>query len=423
VAQPLDIEIDDLAAPRLPDFVRVMNALAPDEARRRVPLDEAGLFEEARRQTGLSDFGDDDFREGLRVLLDALEGEADLTLLGRTSARGQIVRLLANRLLVEDAIARHPQALDRPMDRPLVIVGLPRTGTSHLHNLLSVHPQLRFLPYWESCEPMPAPEDEHRSGLPDPRIARTQAGLDQGTALIPHQQAMHELAAETPHEEIGFLQMAFACPLFSTMYHVPAYHEWYRRSDLTASYAYARRVLQLVSHLRDSGKRWVLKSPMHLEQMGPLMKTWPDARVVMTFRDPARVTLSMATMTAYNRRLSARAVDPVAIGRVVADTTRYRFDCAVRDVKLIPTEQLCYVHFDEYMADPIAAVRRVLEFAGLDSSNAALVRVRSYQDEHPRGKLGRVIYRYDDVGLDPRSIRADALRYMEFFAVKREENA
>jgi len=415
--QPPDIVVDDLAAPRLPESVRALIAVLPGQARERVPLDETALLAEARQQAGLEDFGADDFREGLGVLLGALEAEADLSLLGRMSARGQIVRLLVNRLLVESVIARHPRALAAPIERPVVIVGLPRTGTSHLHNLLSVHPELRFLPYWESCEPVPAPGDDSRPGCPDPRIARTQAGLDQGAVLIPHQQAMHELAAETPHEEIGFLQMAFACPLFSTMYHVPTYREWYCRSDLTASYAYAKRVLQVVPYLRDSGKRWVLKSPMHLEQIGPLMKTWPDARVVMTFRDPARVTLSMATMTAYNRRLSARAVDPVAIGRVVADTTRYRFACAVRDHLRIPPEQLRRVYFGEYMQDPIAAVREVLEFADLDAGDETLDRIRLYQQTHPRGKLGRVVYRYEDVGLDPASIRADARAYMETFGV------
>jgi hypothetical protein len=178
-----------------------------------------------------------------------------------------------------------------------------------------------------------------------------------------------------------------------------------------------------VSALRDGGKRWVLKSPMHLEQLGPLVKTWPDARVVMTFRDPARVTLSMATMTAYNRRLSARRVDPIAIGRIVAESVRRRFECAVRDVGLIPPAQLCRVHFGEYMRDPIAAVQRVLEFAELDASEATLARFRRYQDEHARGHLGRVVYRYADVGLDPAEIRAGARSYMETFGVAVEAEA
>jgi hypothetical protein len=415
---PPDIVLDDLAAPRLPEAICALNDVSAAEARRRAPLDEDSLLDEARRQTGLGDFGDGGFREGLRVLISALEAEADLTLLGRMAARGQIVKLLASRLRVEDAIARQPQVLDAPIERPVIIVGLPRTGTSHLHNLLSVHPELHFLPYWESCEPVPAPGED-----PGARIARTQSALDQGMALTPHQQAMHELTAETPHEEIGFFELDFACPIFSTMFHVPSYRAWYCQRDLTPSYAYAKRVLQLVSALRDGGKRWVLKSPMHLEQLGPLMKTWPDARVVMTFRDPARVTLSMAVMTAYNRRISARRVDPVAIGRIVAETVRRRFECAVRDVGSIPPAQLCRIYFDETMRDPIAAVERVLDFAQLDASEATLARLRRYQTEHGRGHLGRVVYRYEDVGLDPAAIRAGAHSYMDFFGVPVEAEA
>ncbi len=417
---PADIHLDDLAAPVLPEAVRVLNAVSDDEARRRVPLDEASLFAEARESAGLSDFGADGFREGLGVLLAALEEEAELSLLGRMSARSQIVKLLVNRLRLEAAVARHPEALRVPIERPVVIVGLPRTGTSHLHNLLSVHPDLRFLPYWESTEPIPAPGDVSRPGEPDPRIARVQAGLDQGMALIPHQQAMHEIDALTPHEEIGFFSMDFACPIFFTSFRVPSYRAWYRQADITRSYAYARRVLQVVSFLRDGGKRWVLKSPMHLERLVPLMQTYPDARVVMTFRDPARVVLSMATMTAYGRRLVQSKVDPVFIGRQVADNVQDRFDAAVRDIGAVPAAQRCDVHFDAYMKDPMAAVRRVLEFAGLDAGEATMARMRAYQAAHARGKFGRIVYDYAAVGLDPAELRARAQRYVETFGVVRE---
>ncbi|MCA9501665.1 MAG: sulfotransferase [Spirochaetaceae bacterium] len=418
MARPPDIHIDDLANPVLPEAVRTMNDVSAEEAGRRVPLDEASLFAEAsERAGGLTDFGPDDFREGLGVLLPALETEADLSLMGRLSARGQIVRLLSNRLLVEAAIARHPEALERPIERPVLIVGLPRTGTSHLHNLLSVHPELRFLPYWEATEPVPLPGE---TAEPGPRAERAQAGLDQGGQLTPHQQAMHELDAWTPHEEIGFLLMAFACSNFATMFRAPSYTEWYCRRDHTPAYAYTKRVLQLVSFLRDGGKRWVLKSPMHLENIGPLLRIYPDARFVMTFRDPARVVLSLAYMTAYNRRLTARRVDPIEISRLVEEMNRHRLAAAVRDAGLVPADQLQRVHFDAYMKDPIEAARRVLEFAGLDASDATLDRLRRYQDEHPRGKLGRVVYRYEDVGLDPESIRAGAREYMETFGVARE---
>ncbi|MEZ4280836.1 MAG: sulfotransferase [Myxococcota bacterium] len=412
-----DIHLDDLAAPILPEAVRALNAVSADEARRRVPLDEASLFAEARETAGLEDFGAAHFREGLGVLLAALEAEAELSLLGRMSARSQIVKLLVNRLRLEAAVARHPEALEVPIERPVVIVGLPRTGTSHLHNLLAGHPELRFLPYWESTEPIAAPGDVAVPGAADPRIARIQAGLDQGMALIPHQQAMHEIDAQTPHEEIGFFSMDFACPIFFTSFKVPSYRAWYRKADIGRSYAYARRVLQVVSFLREGGKRWVLKSPMHLERLVPLMKTYPDARVVLTFRDPARVVLSMATMTAYGRRLVQEKVDPVYIGRQVADNVQDRFDAAVRDIDVVPAAQRCDVHFDAYMKDPIAAVRRVLEFAGLDASDATMARMRAYQEAHPRGKFGRIVYDYAAVGIDPAELRTRARRYIEKFDI------
>jgi hypothetical protein len=231
---------------------------------------------------------------------------------------------------------------------------------------------------------------------------------------------MHELDAHTPHEEIGFFEMDFACPIFYTRFQVPTYRAWYREQDMTSSYAYVRRVLQVVSALRDPGKRWVLKSPMHLEQLGPLMKVHPSASIVMTFRDPARVILSLATMSAYGRRLVQRTIDPKRIGREVAAMVQHRFDAAVRDVHLVPPAQRCDVHFDAYMKDPIAAVRRVLDFADLDASEATLARFRRYQDEHPRGKLGRVVYRYADVGLDPAELRRASRAYREKFGVRAE---
>jgi hypothetical protein len=422
MAEPTEIQIDDLAAPVLSETMRELNALSAAEARKKVPLDEGTLFALARDQTGLNDFGSDDFREGLGVLLRSLETEADLTFMGRVSAQRQVVRLLANRLLVEDAIRLNPEALDAPIVSPIVILGLPRTGTSHLHNLLSNHPDLRSLPYWESCEPVPAPGDRHHTGRLNPRVARTEAAIAQMETLIPHQQAMHELTAETPHEEIAFFQMDFASTLFSTLFRTPSYRAWYEKADLRKSYAYVRRCLQLLSYLRGRGKRWVLKSTMHLARMGPLMETYPDARVVMTLRDPARVTLSLATMAAYSRRLVQRNIDPAEIGRDTSTMLKGHLDAAMRDLPILKPEQLHKIHFHEYMRDPMHAVAKILTFAGVDAGPHTMNLMRSYQDDHPRGKFGQVIYRYKDVGLDPTALRDQWAPYMDAFGVRRESD-
>jgi len=170
---------------------------------------------------------------------------------GRMSAREQILGLLANRLRLVDAMCRHPEALERPIERPVIVVGLPRTGTSHLHQLLAQHPDLRFHPYWESLEPVPPPDERNAPGEADPRIARAQASIERVLAVMPLFQAMHELSAEGPHEEINLLATDFATPLFDAQYHIPSWSLWYRSADHTASYAWLRRCLQVLQFLRD----------------------------------------------------------------------------------------------------------------------------------------------------------------------------
>jgi hypothetical protein len=414
------IRITDLADPQLPEAIRHMNAVPEAEARRQLPLDEAALLGEARAETGLDDFGDDQFREGLGVLIRALDDEAHLGLLGRVAAKTQIVRLLANRLRICDVARRSPGVLEQPVERPLVVVGLPRTGTTHLHNLLAEHPDLRFLPYWESEEPVLAASERAATGEPDPRIARAAAGLAQIDAVMPLFRAMHEMTAEGPHEEIALLAMEFATPLFDAQYHVPSYHRWYRSVDQTRSYRWLYRCLQVLQRLRDGGKRWVLKSPQHLAQLGPLVRTFPDARIVLTHRDPVRVIASMATMLAYSARMNARSVDPVAIGRESAGKIVEWLRAAVRDRHLVPDDQVFAVRFPEFMRDEITMVARVLAFAGLRADGTILDRLRRFQTENARGKFGRIEYRFEDVGLSPETLRADVREYQTFFGVEDE---
>jgi len=168
--------IDDLAEPRLPWPVRILNrALAPFAGG--VRLDEGALLTTVMKKTGLTDFGDERFREPLRVLVDALKRESQLNTLSRVYTRQLLLQLLTTRLLVQDLVIRHPEILELPVPSPIVILGLPRTGTTHLHNLLSRDPRLRSLPYWESLQPVLPPEKQPAPGRPDPRVKRCQQNL------------------------------------------------------------------------------------------------------------------------------------------------------------------------------------------------------------------------------------------------------
>ena len=209
-----------------------------------------------------------------------------------------ILGLLKNRLLIEDLVRRHPEILDEQIDAPIIICGLPRTGTTHLHNLMSADPALRSLPYWESLEPVLAERERPPPGAPDPRLERTAMALSFLDAALPYFNRMHEMTVEHTHEEIQLLAIDFSTMLFETTAPMPLWRDDYLARDQRPSYAYLLKVLKVLQWLR-GGTRWVLKSPQHLEQFPALVETFPDATFVVTHRDPVSVTASMVMMIAY----------------------------------------------------------------------------------------------------------------------------
>jgi hypothetical protein len=287
--------------------------VAPMAATIRLTTD--AIVAAARAETGLHDLGPEEasWRERMDVYTTALRTEGGLAPMGVVSQWSQLVANTRNRLRIEALIASEPSILDIPIVRPIIICGLPRTGTTHLHNLLSADPALRSLPYWESLEPVPAPGE----GIEE-RRARTAGGLDILNTALPYFCRMHEMTTDHVHEEIQLLAIDASTMLFETSAPVPSWRNYYLSHDQTPRYQYLRRVLQVLTHLR-GGTRWVLKSPQHLEQFAALATVFPDATFVVTHRDAVSVTLSMATMLAYTARLAVTEVDPLAIGRDWSD--------------------------------------------------------------------------------------------------------
>ncbi len=412
-------EITDFAKPRLPWPIRAANSLATPALPRLTRLDEEGLLATASRRTGLRDFGDASFREPLRVLVGALRGQAELSPLGAVMARQFLVQLLCTRLRAEEIIRRHPQILHQPVRAPIFIIGLPRTGTTHLHNLVSRHPALRSLPYWESLDPVPADAAPGTDTSTDPRRRRCEVALRLQHYVMPRFAAMHEMTAEAPHEEIQLLAIDFSTMLFETMYQASSYRDWYKSHEQTPAYRYLKRMLQILQWLRGPN-RWLLKSPQHLEQLGPLLAVFPDAVIVQTHRDPLRVLASLCTMTAYGLRMQTRRIDPQATGRYWSDRLDDLLRGSVEGRARIPAGQVLDVRFDEFMSDDVAMATRVLEFASLETNREARERIEQWMDANPRGKHGAVRYRLETFGLDPQERRAALRFYQEFFAVPDE---
>jgi hypothetical protein len=417
-ARPAPVRIYDLADPKFPpnaaEILSAMAAMADG-----IRLEPDALMEDAAAKTGLSDFGSDGFREPLDVLCNAFQTEAPLSGPGVVSQHALFVQLLSNRLLVENLLRRHPEIQDVRIAAPIIVCGLPRTGTTHLHNLMAADPALRSLPYWESLEPVLPDSERPAPGEPDPRLARTEAALDFINSAMPYFKRMHEMTVDHVHEEIQLLAIDFSTMLFETTSAMPTWRDYYLAHDQIPHYEYLRAVLKVLQWLR-GGERWVLKSPQHIEQFPALRATFPDATFVVTHRDPVSVTTSVATMITYTARLSHERVDPHFIGGYWADRIQRMLRSCADERDVLPADQSVDVHFDEFMADDVAMVERIYELAGQPMTDAARGAMQSFMDDHPRGKFGGIIYDLADFGLDA-SERRDALRfYTDRFAVTAE---
>ncbi|HEY3833819.1 MAG TPA: sulfotransferase [Acidimicrobiia bacterium] len=424
-SRPAAIRIDDLAEPRFSAAAREMlDGMAVFGAG--VDLDVAAIVAEARAQTALDDLADDGdaaFLERLRVLAGALEREGALSAGGRLVARAQLSQIVTNRLLAHDYVARHPELRDEPIVAPIVIVGLPRTGTTHLHNLMAADRELRSLAYWESLEPVPPrAEQPDCGGQLDGRRERCAAGIAFVDEVMPEFHRMHEMTVDHVHEEIQLLAIDASTMLFETTALVPSWRDYYRAHDQRSSYEFLRELLQVCQHQREGAKRWVLKSPQHLEQIPAVLHAFPDATVVFTHRDPVSVIASFATMAAYSARTNHDApIDVQAIARYWCDRILDLYAACVRDRDLVPVGRSVDVQFDDFMIDDVAMVERIYGVAGLEFTGDTRAAMDAFMADHPRGKFGGVIYDLDQLGLDAREIRAAAAPYIERFSVPLED--
>ena len=417
-ARPAPIRIQDMAEPQFSDDARAILDFM-GEAGSQLSLDPAGLMAQAETETGLHDFGPADFEHRLDVLCRAMRDEGGFNEAGIFQQYSLILGLLKNRLLIEDLVRRHPEILDEQITAPIVICGLPRTGTTHLHNLMTADPALRSMPYWESLEPV-LPEGERAAdGAPDPRVERTALALSFLDVAMPHFTRMHEMTVEHTHEEIQLLAIDFSSMLFETAAPMPLWRDDYLARDQRPSYAYLVKVLKVMQWLR-GGTRWVLKTPQHLEQFPVLADIFPDATFVVTHRDPVSVTASMTTMVAYSARLTRDRVDLEAMGAYWSDRLERMLGRCAEQRSALPDGQTIDVHFDEFMRDDMAMVQRIYDLAGQPLDERACAAMNGFMATHPRGKFGTVEYDLAEFGLEAAELRPSFGFYTERFGVTLE---
>lgn len=374
----------------------------------------------AQKRTGLDDFGAEDFRERLAIWLRALDEDAGLNPLGRMLVHQHATRVLSNRLRLEALLKQHPEILDEPIREPIIVAGLPRSGTTHLLNLMSADTRLRSLPYWESLEPIPAAgEGPGRDGR-DPRYVRCLDAYQAQVSQMPLIRAMHDMPPEHIHEEIELLEMDIASYNIEWLARVPRWRDHYLGLDMTRHFEYLRKALQALQWMRGP-RRWVLKCPQHLEWLPQLAAAFPDATIAVTHRDPVSVIRSTITMLAYGDRTRRFDVDLDELAEYWIDRIQKLLAACVRDRDKLPAERSVDILFHEFMADDIGTVRGIYAKAGLEMSDQAATELAQHMDHNPRGKFGRVIYDLKaDFGLDPADVRKRFDFYFERFPVKAE---
>ena len=407
--RPEPVRIDDLAAPVFPEAARPLREMLATYGAA-LDLTPAALLATASERTGLDDFGDPAFRERLDLLCTALRTEAGLSDTGTAVVFEQLVGNLVNRLRLEALVAAHPEIDDITIERPIIICGLPRSGTTHLHNLIAADPGMRSLPYWESLEPFPPPDESDEQGRRD----RCAIGIDMMDTGLPYFKRMHEMTVDHAHEEIQLLANDISGMLFESTYYIPSFAAHYKATDQRPSYAYFKRQLKAMQWLR-GGQRWVLKSPQHLEQFPALYETFPDATFVVTHRNPAEVIRSMATMVAYGARMACENPDPHTLGRYWLNRAADLLNGCMRDRDALPADQSIDVRFADFMADEQGVLRAIYELAGRTYDDNVRAAMTDFIATHPRGRHGEVVYDFADVGLDADDVETRLAAYRDRF--------
>jgi Sulfotransferase family len=369
----------------------------------------------AAKMAGSDDFGSDSYREPLDVFLRACEDEADLTTFGRVLISKMLASSLANRIQLHRWSQGHAEVFDERIERPWVIVGLPRTGTSLLSNLLGLDPVARPLLQWEAAHPIPPVTLEEAAE--DPRIAKTAKDLEGLMKLNPPLKAMHPFGATLAEECVALFMYDVRALALETQAHVPSYARWLEQADMTPAYAQHHLALQTLQS-RQPTERWILKTPNHLWHLDAMLAAYPDARVIWTHRDPGPVVTSLASLANAGQRLLTSQRDP----RPTADEWKRKCAFALHSAMAFDEkaeEGWCqHLHYNALMADPLQAVRALYRNFGEEVGDLHARRMQAFLAHRPQDAFGR--HRYDpaDFGWTYAGLATEFRAYTERYRIE-----
>ena len=412
--------------PHRPLLIRLINRLgdgigSSGSFRR---MSEEALLADASRLEGLDDFGEDSFRPGLRRLLSATEAEARLNPVGRWITRKRLLGSLRNRLRAEQLFGEHPEILDLEIRPPIVITGMQRTGTTLLQRLLAADPDTRALLAWEALNPAPYLAERNSGRDPrglkresrDPRIRIARISQWALARMAPDFFAVHPVEAEAPEEDVLLLDYSFLSTVPEATLRVPSFSRWLEGQDVVPAYRYMKKLLQLLSWQR-SGKRWVLKSPHHLEYLDALFTVFPEAKIVFTHRDPVVTQASFCSMIAHGRGVFSDSVEPEEIGREWLRKVGRLVKRAMEARGRWGEDRFLDVYYRDLVRNPIEQIERVYDFAGISLAPETREQIGQARNVNTRHKYGIHTYRLEDFGLTAEMVAAEFAEYCSRFDV------
>ena len=386
--------------------------------RRPVPLEK--LIDLARRRSGLDDFGEWSFEEPLAVLLRSYYEEANLSAFGRIAVRWDMLRFLSNLLRLRDEEKRNPAILDEPIDRPIFVLGLPRSGTTFLHNLLADDPGNLTPRCWQTVFPYPI--GVQKNGSRDRRPELTARQYSQFLMLAPELPSLHPLDAYAAQECIEITGHVFRSLRFDTTHYIPSFQQWLDDAGHLEAYRFHKRFLQHLQH-QNGGGQWILKSPDHIFALEALCEVYPDARFVFVHRDPMKVLPSVARLTEILRQPFTRKIDRLQIGQQVSNRWELGSKLLIKAADWLKSspERIVHIRYKDLVRDPFAIVTDLYRHFGMTLSGQGEQGLKRSIAERPDGGYGRNSYRVEDYGLNPATERKHYSAYMAHFRMQPEE--
>ncbi len=371
------------------------------------------LSSASARTNGLSHFGDDNYRASLQALLDALVAEAALSPSGVQLLEERLIGQLVNRLVMEDYLARYPEIAQIRIDDPLVIVGLPRTGTTMLQRTLAVDPRFYSAAWWETR--LPAPLADETLSQPTQRIAQAKAEVELMTEVIPQILAIHPLDAMLCDEEFMLMEHSFMCAMDAYV-NVPSYTRWLDQQDQRPVYTQLKKMLQFLQWQKQqrgepAGQRWLLKAPQHLHTLDLLLEVFPAAQVILTHREPAQTIPSMASMAHTLWQMYCESPDPKAAG----EQWNHRMARGIRHAMQVrqqhAAERFLDIHFADTVKQPMQVLEKVYAFAGLPFTDKSRANAQAWLAQNTREKRASHDYSLERFGLSEEQMQSDYAEY------------